>query len=197
MKRKTTYGVYNLIEWQAILRMGRAVVRIPFTGGSITTQGVTPATYTTSDPIIQYAIERSPEYHSGKIKMIRRVLLGGEIEIERNAPRSIFKDVDSGSESCCKGFPSVKDTDVKTDNPADAGQLPPLTDRLREVGAEESAGGDETVGLETGLTEVAVSCLPEAQNYLRDHFGIATSKSRSKERAQALARENNIVFVGL
>lgn len=84
-KTKTTYGVYNLIEWQALLGAGRARVKVPFTGGSITTQGVTPATYTTENPVIQFAIERSPEFRSGKIKVVRRVRLEGEIEIERNA----------------------------------------------------------------------------------------------------------------
>lgn len=50
---------------------------------------------------------------------------------------------------------------------------------------------------ESSEREVKVSCLPEAQAYLRDYFGIPTSKSRSIERAQEFARENGIVFVGL
>lgn len=67
--------------------MGKAIVRVPFTGGSITAQGVIPASYTTEDPIVQFAIERSPEFKGGKIKVIRRVKLKEVIEIERNAPK--------------------------------------------------------------------------------------------------------------
>ena len=44
---------------------------------------------------------------------------------------------------------------------------------------------------------IEVSCLTDAQNYLRDNFGIPTSRSRSKEKAQEFGRENGIVFVGL
>ena len=86
-KTKTTYGVYNLIEWHARLRMGKATVKVAFTGGSITTQGVTPATFTTENPVIQFAIENSPEFHNGKIKVVRRVKLNGVVEIECNVPK--------------------------------------------------------------------------------------------------------------
>lgn len=70
-----------------------------------------------------------------------------------------------------------------------------------ETDAPEGARPAEADGpkseAEESLTEVEVSCLTDAQNYLRDNFGIATSKSRSKEKAQALGRENGIVFTGL
>ena len=59
-KRKVTYGVYHLVEWIAVLSLGKAKVKVQFTGGATTTQGVTPATYTTADPEVQFAIERTP-----------------------------------------------------------------------------------------------------------------------------------------
>ena len=88
-KTKTTYGVYNLIEWHALLRLGKAAVKVHFSGGSITTQGVTPATFTTEDPVIQFAIERSPEFRNGKIKVVRRATLNETVEIECNVPKAI------------------------------------------------------------------------------------------------------------
>ena len=108
-KSKTTYGVYNLIEWHALLHLGKGRVKVTFTGGSITTQGVTPATFTTEDPVVQFAIERSPEFKSGKIKVVRRVKLEGLIPIERNGlgPRS--KDLaqnHSGAEAGTSGLGS-------------------------------------------------------------------------------------------
>ena len=88
IKTKTTYGVYNLVEWHARLRMGRATVKVAFVGGAITTQGVTPATFITEDPVVQFAIENSPEFKSGKIKIIRRAKLDGTVEIGSNPKRN-------------------------------------------------------------------------------------------------------------
>ena len=48
MKRsKKVYGVYNIVEWYANIRAGKATVKVLFSGGAMTTQGVTPATFTT------------------------------------------------------------------------------------------------------------------------------------------------------
>lgn len=54
-----------------------------------------------------------------------------------------------------------------------------------------------TEEMETEAERVAVSCLTEAQEYLRDHFGIPTSRSRSIERAKEIARQNGIELIGI
>ncbi len=57
---------------------------------------------------------------------------------------------------------------------------------------------EQEEGIENGEAErVQVSCLTEAQNYLKEHFGIATSRSRSRERAHELALQNGVIFEGL
>lgn len=65
-KRKTTYGVYGLIEWGARIPFGKGCVQISFSGGSKTPNGIIPATYTTDNPVIQLAIEQSPDFRAGK-----------------------------------------------------------------------------------------------------------------------------------
>ena len=84
-KKRVTYAVYNMIEWISVLRLGKAKMKIPFVGGSITPQGVIPATFTTENPIAQMAIERSAEFRRGKIRILKSKTLGGDVEIESNA----------------------------------------------------------------------------------------------------------------
>lgn len=73
MKKKIkTYGAHGYVEWMACLKVGRASLSVNFTGGSITTQGVIPASYTTDNSMIQTMIEHSDEYASGKIRLVRQ-----------------------------------------------------------------------------------------------------------------------------
>ncbi len=74
-KRKTTYGVYGLIEWGARIPFGKGCVQISFSGGSKTPNGIIPATYTTDNPVIQLAIEQSPDFRAGKIRSVRTIPL--------------------------------------------------------------------------------------------------------------------------
>ena len=71
MTRKT-YGVSGLMEWQAVIRCGRATVNVLFTGGSVTGYGVSPAEYTTENPVVQAIIEGSEYYKSGRIRLLRQ-----------------------------------------------------------------------------------------------------------------------------
>lgn len=89
MKREQkTYGIHDLVEWITNIVMGAVSFRVHFTGGAVTTAGTTPATYTTSDPIVQMAIERSSEFKSGRIKLLRSYDTGKEVAVLRNAVRT-------------------------------------------------------------------------------------------------------------
>lgn len=78
---KKTYGVYDLVEWLVEIVMGGVRFRLNFSGGAVTTSGVTPATYTTEDPIVQLAVERSEHYLSGRIRLIRSTGTGREVKV--------------------------------------------------------------------------------------------------------------------
>lgn len=70
MKRKVrkTYGVRGLIEWKMALRVdSRTCVRVNFTGGSMGSNGVVPAKYTTDNPVVQHLIENSVHFRTRRI----------------------------------------------------------------------------------------------------------------------------------
>ena len=56
-KKKITYGVSGMMEYQAVVKVGKKNVSINFSDGSISAMGTNPATFTTSNIIIQNAIE--------------------------------------------------------------------------------------------------------------------------------------------
>lgn len=68
---KKTYGVSGLMEWQAVFRHGRATLSARFSGGALTGYGVTPAEYTTSNPVAQHIIESSRQFRDGRIRLLR------------------------------------------------------------------------------------------------------------------------------
>ena len=68
MKKKITYEIHGQIERNSYFRIGKALVRIDFTGGAINSTGVYPAQYTTDNPLFQRAIENSEAFRCGEIK---------------------------------------------------------------------------------------------------------------------------------
>lgn len=74
MKKRITYEIHGQIERNCYFRIGKALVRVEFTGGSINSTGVYPAHYITENPLFQRAIENSEAYRSGEIKQ-------GKVEI--------------------------------------------------------------------------------------------------------------------
>ena len=72
---KITYGAPRLVDWVAQIKAGAATVRVHFTGGALTSYGVTPAEYTTANPFIQKVIEQSTYFKEGRIILLRRTNL--------------------------------------------------------------------------------------------------------------------------
>ena len=68
MKKRVTYEIHGQIERNSYFRIGKALVRIEFTGGSINSTGVIPAQYTTENALFQSAIENSEAFRTGEIK---------------------------------------------------------------------------------------------------------------------------------
>lgn len=88
---KKTYGVSGLIDWQAQLKAGKASLVITFTGGGLTSYGVTPAQYTTENILYQKVIENSKEFKNGKIKLLRTVPLSATADVSAN----LVTDIDA------------------------------------------------------------------------------------------------------
>lgn len=53
------------------------------------------------------------------------------------------------------------------------------------------------VKIEPEVTEIKVSCLDDAKDYLSEKFGESRTKMRSSKAIEELAKAHNIVFVGL
>lgn len=61
------------MEWVALIECGKATVKVHFSGGSLTGYGVTPAEFTTQNPMTQAIIENSKEFKNGKIFLLREI----------------------------------------------------------------------------------------------------------------------------
>lgn len=68
MKKRITYEIHGQIERNCYFRIGKALVRIEFSGGSINSTGVYPAYYATDNALFQKAIENSEIFRNGEIK---------------------------------------------------------------------------------------------------------------------------------
>ena len=68
MRKRITYEIHGQIERNSYFRIGKALVRIDFTGGAINSTGVYPAQYTTDNHLFQRAIESSDAFRCGEIK---------------------------------------------------------------------------------------------------------------------------------
>jgi hypothetical protein len=173
-----TYGVDNLMDWDAEIETGKAKVRVHFTGGTATAYGVTPALYTTNNPFIQAVIENSNYFKTKRIKLIRK---SGTPDVKVKKTAAVATAAQTAPEATTPEPEPEEETQSAETEPQ-----------------EEHVEGDATDNVatdEVALTEVEVSCLTDAQVYLKENFGIATSKARSKAAAQSLANEHGITFV--
>ena len=80
MRRKVTYEIRGQIERSCYFRVGKALLRVDFTGGSINSAGMTPANYVTDNPLYQKAIEESEQFRNGEI------VIGATEKIEEKEP---------------------------------------------------------------------------------------------------------------
>lgn len=91
--KKITYGAPNLVDWVAQIKAGAATVRVHFTGGALTSYGVTPAEYTTENPFIQRVIEQSSYFKEGRITTVRSCETESPVKSDKPAdkPRAAAK----------------------------------------------------------------------------------------------------------
>lgn len=69
---KATYGVMGMMEWNALIPTRSNLLRVRFTGGSLSGYGVTPATYTTDNPAVARLIETSSYFRRGRIRLLSK-----------------------------------------------------------------------------------------------------------------------------
>ena len=98
MKKRITYEIHGQIERNSYFRIGKALVRIDFTGGAINSTGVYPAQYSTDNPLFQRAIENSDAFRCGEIKRGMVEVIGAE---------DVSQDSVTGTTAACNVVPKV------------------------------------------------------------------------------------------
>ena len=184
-KRKT-YGVRGMMEWVAILKCGKFSLKVHFSGGSMTSYGTKPATFTTENPMTQSFIENSEQFKSKKIYIVRVSEGTGKYANASSTEKPRAKVVKKVSHigGAAATASAVLDSTLNPD-----GKTTPSAAK-EEAESTEDKPIEETEG---NATVVEVTDLDAARHYLKDRFGISSSRMRKSDVLNAAA-EHGFVF---
>lgn len=209
-KKRITYGVYGMMEYQAIIKIGRATLKVLFTDGSMTSIGQNPAKYTTSDFLTQHAIENSSDFKRGRIQVVNTIELDEDVRIERNPAKPSTQTANVAAKAVIDNKPTeassshttpvAEDVADETTEEADAGVVTP-TDEAdaetieeepeteSETNVEEDTTREETAAEDNtaeGKTEVEFTDNQEAKDYIFKNFGVKPGTMRNREDIKAV-----------
>ena len=148
------YGAIGVMEWQLNLPVGKATVHVEFKGGFENKYGIHPATFMTTDPIVQTVIERSYYFASGKIKLLDVKDLGlssMEIAAQKRKAEEIAK---KKAEEAAKKKAEA-DAQAKAEADAQAGNAQGQAIESPGTVASEGTADDAEAELENETEEVA------------------------------------------
>lgn len=184
------YGVFGLMEYIITVMLGDKELEIPFTDGSTTNNGVRPATYGTSNPLVQYAIEHSAHFTSGRVKLLK-VLGTPEKKPEARSIAAEKRAVSVGSGASDSGASGSSDSVASVDSGAS------------DSGSSEAAASVDSVSSDSDSTDsaapasdavVEVTCVQDARQYLMDHFDVKSTALKSKAAINEYAAAHGITF---
>lgn len=187
-KQNIIYGVAGMLEYQALIKVGSAKMKIPFTNGSSNEAGRTPATFSTSNTVIQLAIENSKEFKAGLIRRVHVAKTDEDVYIE--------------SEHVALQGDEVADTHTPTDEtgnneaPAEDEQGADTPDK-----AEQKQSTDETPAMQPDeetvntATRKEFACNDDAKDFFETEFGVKRSTLRSRDAIIAYGKNNGIEVV--
>lgn len=218
------YGAIGVMEWQLNLPVGKATVHVEFKGGFENKFGIHPATFMTTDPIVQTVIERSYYFVSGKITLLDVKDLGlspMEIAAQKRKAEEIAKkkaeteaqakaesDAQAGN---AQGQAIESPGTVASESAADDAEAE-LGNETEEVAENEETEenavdgsvydveGETTSGVDMASDEgeytvVPVTCNEDAKNYLVDNFNCSVRKLTNWDTILATGKANGILFV--
>ena len=214
-KKRITYGVHGMMEYQSIIKIGRATLKVLFTDGSMTAIGQNPAKYTTSDFLVQHAIENSSEFKRGRITVVDTIELDEEVRIERNPAKPTTLHAPSPAEAKPVAATAAKveepqdiadepteetnavDADeaesASADTPATEVDIEPIEDEVPST--EEDAAELSESDNEDGLTEVEFSTNQEAKDYLTKTFGVKSGTMKNRADIVAIGKANGVKII--
>lgn len=203
------------MEYQSIIKIGRATLKVLFTDGSMTAIGQNPAKYTTSDFLVQHAIENSSEFKRGRITVVDTIELDEEVRIERNPAKSTTQQAPSPAEAKPVAATASKveepqdiadeptektdavDADevesAMLDTPAPEVDIEPIEDEVPST--EEDAAELSENDNEEGLTEVEFSTNQEAKDYLTKTFGVKSGTMKNRADIVAIGEANGVKII--
>lgn len=156
------YGAIGVMEWQLNLPVGKATVHVEFKGGFENKFGIHPATFMTTDPIVQTVIERSYYFASGKIKLLDVKDLGlspMEIAAQKRKAEEIAKKKaeEIAKKKAEEAAKKKADAEAKAKAEADAQAGNAQGQAIESPGtvANEDAAADAEAELENETEEVA------------------------------------------
>lgn len=204
-----------MMEYQSIIKIGRATLKVLFTDGSITAIGQNPAKYTTSDFLVQHAIENSSEFKRGRITVVDTIELDEEVRIERNPAKPSTQQAPSPAEVKPVAATAAKveepqdiadepteetnavDADeaesASADTPAPEVDIEPIEDEVPST--EEDAAELSENDNEDGLTEVEFSTNQEAKDYLTKTFGVKSGTMKNRADIVAIGEANGVKII--
>lgn len=204
-----------MMEYQSIIKIGRATLKVLFTDGSMTAIGQNPAKYTTSDFLVQHAIENSSEFKRGRITVVDTIELDEEVRIERNPAKPTTLHAPSPAEAKPVAATAAKveepqgiadeptektdavDADevesAMLDTPAPEVDIEPIKDEVPST--EEDAAELSEKDNEEGLTEVEFSTNQEAKDYLTKTFGVKSGTMKNRADIVAIGEANGVKII--
>lgn len=204
-----------MMEYQSIIKIGRATLKVLFTDGSMTAIGQNPAKYTTSDFLVQHAIENSSEFKRGRITVVDTIELDEEVRIERNPAKPSTQQAPSLAEAKPVAATAAKveephdiadeptektdavDADevesAMLDTPAPEVDIEPIEDEVPST--EEDAAELSESDNEDGLTEVEFSTNQEAKDYLTKTFGVKSGTMKNRADIVAIGEANGVKII--
>lgn len=201
------------MEWVALIECGKATVKVHFSGGSLTGYGVTPAEFTTQNPMTQAIIENSKEFKNGKIFLLREIEGTGkfkEFVRGQHANEGNHLGGQAATASAIAGTALDADGTSKAPTTASVDDEEPMDDPINDEETEpaddensidaseaETVEDSEATVSADGKAIIDVTDLDDARDYLCENFGIARSSLRSNVSVPRAAEEHNIVFRGI
>ena len=209
-KKRITYGVYGMMEYQTIIKIGRATLKVLFTDGSMTAIGQNPAKYTTSEFLVQRAIENSSEFKKGRIQVVDTIELDEEVRIERNPAKPSTQAAKVAAKAVIDNKPTeaflshttpvaedvedetTEESDADVVTPTDEADTDTIEDEVADITEEETE--EDTTSEETsaddktaeGKTEVEFTDNQEAKDYIFKNFGVKPGTMRNREDIKAV-----------
>ncbi len=200
MKRyKKTYAIFHLTEKHTVFFLGKTKVHVSFTGGIVTKRGVTPATYTTDDPIVQFAIEQSADFKKGAISLRSKYPVQGEVKIGKNEPEPPAPEQPKNAEELPEQPKAEATEEVTAEATHEAEAENALAAETEETADTEEENAPEAeaqaeANNEAGLTVVEVSCKDVAKQYLQEHYDEKPAPLRTIADVQECAAKYGITF---